>query len=459
MKIEINNIVSKVSNEKPAKSKNNKTNDKFNELLFDAKGKNIIKNDKKSNEHNDLEKISDSDLKSIKDELEKEGFSKEEVDKIEDVDDLKDFLKKAEDKGDMNSLLNIISLVLNVINKETYNSNNSGTNLTEDFLKDMKNINKSLEKFIQCKMPTEKQELSKEILEKIQSVLKSKETSNFDKSIIKTIYNKLFKSEIGSKDALVNNMSSVEFELKSKLQNILTKLEGKENLKSQPTNIFDNNISKSSFQWSKGSLLDGQGKNQNENKNENDFLSKFVESDKKDSGEKIDKAVNFMSRFKTEDTGSLMAKGDIQNVVLNKDTINTDVIKTIKYMQTNSIKELSVKIMPKELGEVIIKLTMEGGIMKAHINASNKDAYNILNNNLSQIQEKLQANNLKVQDISLNIYNEDTTFFKEGSNNSEDESSRQNNKDKGTSSKIDSLEGLEAEENVASLDSNVNMLA
>lgn len=452
MKIDINNIVSKMSSKKSVKSNNNKTNDKFNELLFDAKGKNIIKNDNKLNEHSDLEKISDSDLKNIKDELKKEGFSKEEVDKIEDIDDLKDFLKEAEEKGDVNSLLNIISLVLNVINK---NSDNASNNLTEDFLKDMKNISKLLEKFINSKMPTEKQELSKEILEKIQSVLKSKETSNFDKSIIKTIYNKLFKSEIGSKDALVNNMSPVEFELKSKLQNILTKVEGKENFKLQPTNIFDSNTIKSSFQSSKDSLLDGQAKNQNEN----DFLSKFVDSDQKDSGEKIDKAVNFMSRFKTEDTGSLISKGDIQNVVLNKDTINTDMIKTIKYMQTNSIKELSVKIMPKELGEVIIKLTMEGGIMKAHINASNKDAYNILNNNLSQIQEKLQANNLKVQDISLNIYNEDTTFFKEGSNNSEDESSRQNNKNKETSSKIDSLEGLDAEENVSSLDSNVNMLA
>ncbi len=457
MKIEINNIIPKMSNEKLGKSKNKKTNDKFNELLFDAKGKNTIKNDNKLNEHSDLEKISDSDLKSIKDELKKEGFSKEEVDKIEDVDDLKDFLKKAEDKGAVNSLLNIISLVLNVININSDNSANGANNSIEDFFKDMKNISKLLEKFINSKMPTEKQELSKEILEKIQSVLKSKETSNFHKSIIKTIYNKLFKSELGSKDALVNNMSPVEFELKSKLKNILTKVEGKENFKSQTTNIFNNNTIKTSLQSSKDSLLDGQGKN--ENKSENDFLAKFVDSDKKDSGEKIDKAVNFMSRFKTEDTGSLTAKGDIENVVLNKDTINTDMIKTIKYMQTNSIKELSVKIMPKELGEVIIKLTMEGGIMKAHINASNKDAYNILNNNLSQIQEKLQANNLKVQDISLNIYNEDTTFFKEGSNNSEDESNRQNNKNKETSSKIDSLEGSEAEENVSSLDSNVNMLA
>ncbi|MCH4237310.1 MAG: flagellar hook-length control protein FliK, partial [Clostridium tyrobutyricum] len=86
-----------------------------------------------------------------------------------------------------------------------------------------------------------------------------------------------------------------------------------------------------------------------------------------------------------------------------------------------------VKISPKELGNITINLVMEEGKMKAVITASNKDAYNILNSNIQDLSNKFQNSEIKIQNFSLNLYHEDTTFFKgEGKNRQDQGSSKQN---------------------------------
>nr|WP_301282252.1 flagellar hook-length control protein FliK [Clostridium sporogenes] len=124
-------------------------------------------------------------------------------------------------------------------------------------------------------------------------------------------------------------------------------------------------------------------------------------------------------------------------------------------MELNNVKDLTVKIMPKELGEVFIKLTMEGGIMKANIGATTKEAYNLLNSNMQLIEDKLQNSGIKVQELSLNIYNEDTTFFKQGNEKGENSNPSKSN-DKADLSSIDEIQ---EEENISTIDGNVNILA
>nr|WP_279285105.1 flagellar hook-length control protein FliK [Clostridium sporogenes] len=124
-------------------------------------------------------------------------------------------------------------------------------------------------------------------------------------------------------------------------------------------------------------------------------------------------------------------------------------------MELNNVKDLTVKIMPKELGEVLIKITMEGGIMKANIGATTKEAYNLLNSNMQLIEDKLQNSGIKVQELSLNIYNEDTTFFKRGNEKRENShTSKSENK-----AELSSKDEIPEEENISSVESNVNMLA
>ncbi len=153
-----------------------------------------------------------------------------------------------------------------------------------------------------------------------------------------------------------------------------------------------------------------------ENSSKEDKLLKgLLEKKEQGTGDKINKTVNFMSHLKNStNINELSSKEALGKLVINKDTMNADIIKSIKYMELNNVKDLTVKIMPKELGEVFIKITMEGGIMKANIGATTKEAYNLLNSNMQLIEDNLQNSGIKVQELSLNIYNEDTTFFKQG---------------------------------------------
>lgn len=135
---------------------------------------------------------------------------------------------------------------------------------------------------------------------------------------------------------------------------------------------------------------------------------KNILGDKEDN--KFSKTINFMNQFNKISNVENLDVENVENIVVNKETLNADVIKAVKYMEVNDIKNLTVKINPKELGEMAIKITMESGKIKANITANNKEAFNLLNANLQDIIDKLQKSNFKIENFSLNLY-EDTTFF------------------------------------------------
>lgn len=173
----------------------------------------------------------------------------------------------------------------------------------------------------------------------------------------------------------------------------------------------------------------GEGKKQNEfsrnSSSEEKFLNNLLGGDKDEM--KISKAVNFMNQFeavKTVDT----AKVQIANTVIGKSDFGADVIKNIKFMEINNIKDLIVRMNPKELGEITIKLTMESGIMRASISAQNKETYNLLNGNIQDIGDKLKNMDIKIQSLDINVY-EDSTFFNKDSNK-KNNNGRQNHNSK-----------------------------
>lgn len=170
-----------------------------------------------------------------------------------------------------------------------------------------------------------------------------------------------------------------------------------------------------------------------------------------DDGDKsFSKVLNYYDKLNKTNTFMEVIK---EPVVINKDNINLDFIKNIKYMVRNSVEELNVKIYPKELGEMTIRLISEEGIMKAEIKATSKETYNLLNSNLNDIKKTLEDQNIRIQEVNIGIYNEDTTFFS-GRENSKEEFENQN------IGKINSI-SLDEEEIVEDLlnEGNVNLLA
>lgn len=194
------------------------------------------------------------------------------------------------------------------------------------------------------------------------------------------------------------------------------------------------------------------------NSKNTDILNKILGSDGEDTKDnKISKAVNFMTQFNNVKGGNILVNAtEAQSLNLNKATFNSDMIKTLKYMDLNNVKQLTVKINPRELGDITINLVMEEGKMKAVLTASNKDAYNLLNSNMQDLSNKLQNNDIKVQSFSLNLYHEDTTFFKNGDNGRQN----QDNEKRNRTLTVNSIQEEDApEKNDYYSDSNVNMLA
>lgn len=138
-----------------------------------------------------------------------------------------------------------------------------------------------------------------------------------------------------------------------------------------------------------------------------------------------------------------------------------EIIETVKYMETNNVKELTVKINPRNLGELSIKILQEDGILKAQIKASTKDGYEILSRNVSSINKELSNQNLKIENVNISL-NDDTTFFKGSSfesnaNNFNNNQTEKSNISKNINNKLDEDEILE--DNDSEILNNINMLA
>jgi flagellar hook-length control protein FliK len=113
--------------------------------------------------------------------------------------------------------------------------------------------------------------------------------------------------------------------------------------------------------------------------------------------------------------------------MIHRDSITGDLLKSVKYMEAQNIKELTVKVAPKELGELTIRLTVENGIMKANITTNNESTLHIINSHLPEINQKLVDQNMQIQSFSVGISNNDMSYFNQ---NSQGNSGQQQNPQK-----------------------------
>lgn len=307
----------------------------------------------------------------------------------------------------LNNINNLLAQVLDNANSNKLSEDLSINNIEVDLLKELKNLVNILpEKTVKEVEKNLSTDFSKEIFNTL--ILESKNDFN-NKEV-----------ENNDNSALIDTDTNIN---KNDLNSAL-----RDDFKE--SNFNDNTASK----------------NKVDNKEEK-VLMKILEDD----GDKgFSKVLNYYDKLNKTNPFIEVIK---EPVVINKDTINLDFIKNIKYMVKNSVEELNVKIYPKELGEMTIKLISQEGIMKAEIKATSKETYNLLNSNLNDIKKTLENQNIRIHEVNIGIYNEDTTFFS-GKENSKEEFENQK------ISKINNI-SLDEEEIVEDLlnEGNVNLLA
>ncbi|NFS27771.1 flagellar hook-length control protein FliK [Clostridium botulinum] len=354
------------------------------------------------------------DSKNIKDKVEvtDENVNDKDVsveDKINEIEEKIDNASKDEIIEMLNSIFNMLSSV-------------------KDENIDIKDLNSDILNSIINNSGKENSNLSK-LLENLLTASESPLT-NLLNSDNKDLLNKLL-SKLGNK---LDEDTDVSNKVKDLMSQISSSLENKENKTSNFNTAFKN------FEQNANSQMNNQNieeeKVPTSTSDEDDFLNKLLNNNKDDS---VLNKINLLSSRNEINSNNVAAS--TESVTINKATMGDDLIKNVKLMITNSMKELTVKINPKDLGQVTISLIQENGIMKANIKANSKETFELLSQNLVEMKKAIGEQNIKVADVNVELYQEDTTFFKdEGFGRGLAKENQKQNSNNGEASEIDSIE-------------------
>ncbi|WP_017211334.1 flagellar hook-length control protein FliK [Clostridium beijerinckii] len=290
------------------------------------------------------------------------------------------------------------------------------------------------------------------IMEKIMELLKNDSVkSKLDSNSLN-----LMEKLLGNLNGTIkeNATESTKSSLKGIMSEISDLLENKQNAGNKVLTLEDM-LSKSYSQDNSESDNSSASKNNTPTTSkEEKFLNSLVDDNKDDSLNKINL---FASR-----TSTIQNQGvnNTRGLTINKATFADDLIKDVKFMNTNSLKELTVKVNPGNLGEITIKLVQEDGVIKANLKANSKETSALISQNLSDIKKQLGEQNLKIADVNIELYQDDTTFFSEQSFGGQlsEEQRRNNTRNSNAANNLASSEE-DLVENIEANDNNIEFFA
>lgn len=372
-------VYNKDSSKTASKSENSKRED-FKDVL----------SSKATSKDEDIQKVNSSDNQT-------------ETEDVAKVQELKEKLKELEEDDkpvSKDEVEEILSQLLNLLNK---------LGVKDEDLKSNGEINtKALKNMLEGINENKSSSNVNSIMEKLMELMKKdsvKETLDADslKSIEKILSN------------LSTNLKGDNTEVKSGIKSLMTEisklLEHKQNgkiltLEDMLNNSYSQDNNESSL-GSKSKDTAPEAAKSKETSKEDKFLNSLLDDNKDGSLNKINL---FASRTQV---GQNQGVDTVRGLTINKATFANDLIRDVKFMSTNTMKELTVKVNPGDLGEITIKLIQEDGVMKANLKANSKEATALLAQNLADIKKQLTEQNIKIADVNIELYQDDTTFFSE----------------------------------------------
>lgn len=457
-----NSIVSSSTNSTTSSSNKSTRNKDFQETLSSQKSEKQVDNNNTSTKPNDKDsntKVNDNDGKSNQVEDDSNSTKVEDKDSSE-IDELKDKLEELEkesksaSKDDINDILNELMNLLAQLGMNQKDITSTDGKVNSDMLQKL-----------------------------IEGVGKDTSSSSDNLNSVMDNLVKLLQTD-SAKDKLdTNSLSLVQNILKNINDNSDTSKEVKDGIKDLMSEISKLIDDKQNQNGKVLTLEDLLNKNYSQNNNESSTESENSNSntDTMQSGKETSKEDKFLNSLATDDkTGDTTNKINLfasrnqliqnqeavtdtsKNLTVNKATFANDIVQDVKFMSTNGLKELTVKINPENLGELTISLTQEDGVMKANLKAASKDTTNLLMQNLTDIKNELNDKNIRINEINIELYQDDTTFFKNGDFNGQfakEQSKDSNNTSNSGVEKISDEDYL-TDSNIQAIDNgNVNFLA
>lgn len=144
---------------------------------------------------------------------------------------------------------------------------------------------------------------------------------------------------------------------------------------------------------------------------------------------------------------------NFQSLVVRQQYITEDIFKAAQYIVKKNIKELNVKMSPKDLGDMNIKFIKSDEENKFIITLNKKDVLGLLKENLNDIKTYLTELNGNAKQVSVEIRSENQSEFSQNLN----QQFHEENPKKRREEKVPNL-GANGEEKVFGLDEEINLL-
>lgn len=116
--------------------------------------------------------------------------------------------------------------------------------------------------------------------------------------------------------------------------------------------------------------------------------------------------LNLLNRIAFSSDSKVEIPKEAAPTIVRNEFLGADVLKVVKYISNNRIEELSVKITPKELGEVSIKLLKVEDNNELIITLANKKAYELIKDNVSDIEKHLSSLDIKIKNVVVQVKSE-----------------------------------------------------
>lgn len=314
-----------------------------------------------------------------------------------------------------------------------------------DSLTDLENIKSSLN----SKLNLNEVENTKNILDAIENLHTSSE-SNYSLEL----NNNDMKEIINNINYLINEGRNNSNKINESLNSLIDKI--KNQIKdldksSQEDSMYENldtvgilNQSKiDEYKSSKGTINDIEYLENIVSADDNSYINSFV-------------GINEFNTVYRNSTSN-----DIPQPVteIRQEFITEDIIKSVKYMKNSDLEELNVKLNPRNLGEISIKLSKNKEHSNLLITVDDNNILDLVNKNIEDIKKHLNDTDINIKDIVINVKSENENLFSDNLNKefNQDRRFNQNNSNKNKKNNNQIIEELHNSEHNKD-DDNLNIL-
>ena len=144
---------------------------------------------------------------------------------------------------------------------------------------------------------------------------------------------------------------------------------------------------------------------------------------------------------------------------IRQEFITEDIIKSVKYMKNSDLEELNVKLNPRNVGEISIKLSKNKEHSNLLITVDDNNILDLVNKNIEDIKKHLNDTDINIKDIVINVKSENENLFSDNLNKefNQDRRFNQNNSNKNKKNNNQIIEELHNSEHNKD-DDNLNIL-